>query len=172
MQARDFQGIEAQSHRSGEALSDVACRYWMPLYRYCRSFTGDGHLAEDAVQETFVRTYRSAAKIEPSKLQAWLFTVARRCCLEIIRKRQRAAVHESASAMMNSADGGTDGLDAIRDAVASLDAEDREVIYLKHTSGLKCRQIAEVTGRPLGTVCSNLARAYKKLRERLESRQR
>lgn len=167
MQPQDWQRIGAESHPPGESPTDIVGRHWMALYGYCRSLIRDGHLAEDAVQETFLRTYKSAAKIDPSKMQAWLFTVARRCCLEIIRKRQRTALHESTAATANSAGGGTDGLNAIRDAVASLDPADREVIHLKHTSGLKCRQIADATGRPLGTVCSNLAKAYQKLRERL-----
>lgn len=172
MQTPNWQRIDAESPPPDEVLADIVRQHWMPLYRYCRSLVGDGHLAEDAVQETFMRTYRSAAKIEPAKMSAWLFTVARRCCLETIRKRQRTASHELAAVLAGSGDGGRDGLEAIRDAVASLDAEDREVIYLKHTSGLKCRQIADVTGRPLGTVCSSLARAYQTLRKRLEKRQR
>jgi RNA polymerase sigma-70 factor, ECF subfamily len=172
MQPPDWQRIEAESHPPGGAPADIVGRHWMALYGYCRSLIRDGHLAEDAVQETFLRTYKSAAKIDPAKMEAWLFTVARRCCLEIIRKRQRTAVHESAAGAVNSPSGRADGLDAIRDAVETLDEADREVIYLKHTSGLKCRQIADATGRPLGTVCSSLAKAYQKLRQRLGKRQR
>ena len=167
MQTPHRQESQAGHRARDEGIASVVRRHWQDLYRYCRCLVGDGHLAEEAVQETFLRTYRAVERMEPSQVQAWLFGVARRCCLELIRKRRRAGVHEAAAGQLRQAAAGEEVFEAVREAVDSLEESDRELISLKHTAGMKCREIAEVTGRPLGTVTSALARAYQTLRERL-----
>ena len=165
---------ESQAHPSayGEGTEAAVRRCWLPLYRYARCLLGDEHLAEEAVQESFLRTWRSLEKMEPQQVQPWLFGVARRCCLEMIRKRAQSSLHEAAAGQLRQAAGGEEIFETVRQAVDALEEPDRELIYLKHTAGMKCREIAEVTGLPLGTVTSALARAYQKLRVRLIGSQR
>ena len=52
----------------------------------------------------------------------------------------------------------------LRRGLERLSDEQRSLIYMKHTQGMKCRQIAEATHLPLGTITAGLARAYAKLR--------
>jgi len=139
------------------------------LLGYCLRRLGDPHLAEDAVQETFFRFLRASGPSPASGIDnpsAWLFGTARRCCLELARKRRA-----SPSTAMDVADlpdrietNPDDVSEELQRALERLTDEQRSLVYMKHTQGLKCRKIAEATHMPLGTVTAGLARAYAKLR--------
>ena len=146
--------------------------YAAPLYRYCWGRLRSRHLAEDAVQETFLRAWRSAAKIDPPSMGGWLFETARRCSLEILRRRKRLRVAGADGAAERAADPASAGAPAgtdfeIDEALGELNDSERALVYLKHTEGLRCREIADRLGKPLGTVTGTLARAYAKLRQAL-----
>jgi len=157
----------------GEPRADFAHAvraYAAPLLRYCQQRLGDRHLAEDAVQETFLRTYRSLSEQAPEKLGAWLFGVARNCCLELARAGPRAAAEASATAeAVAQTKSENFGLAELEVALERLDDAERSLVFLKHVEGLKCREIAALTGQPLGTVTGNLARTYRKLRRSLQA---
>jgi RNA polymerase sigma factor (sigma-70 family) len=61
------------------------------------------------------------------------------------------------------------GLAELEVALERLDDAERSLVFLKHVEGLKCREIAALTGQPLGTVTGNLARTYRKLRRSLQA---
>ena len=183
-------GSPAQGARGrGADFAGMVRLHAAPLYRYCYGRLKDRQLAEDAVQETFLRTYRSLKGGRQEGVSGWLFGVARNCCLEIWRERARGAgrvrtagglAELAAAGRAAPAAAGVAGLDPagpgaaaesggegaeIEAALERLPEEQRSLIYLKHTRGLKCREIARITGQPLGTVTANLARSYQKLRE-------
>ena len=129
-----------------------------PLFRYCLGqVAGDRALAEDMVQETFLRTYRALMNGRPDDVGAFLFGVARNCCAEA---RRKSAPREAAPRTEPSSD--------VDLALDGLDESERSLIHLKHVEGRTCAEIAAILGKPVGTVTSSLARAYAKLRGRLE----
>lgn len=138
--------------------------YAASLFRYSVGRLRDRHLAEDAVQEIFLRAHRAEV---PDDAAPWLFGVARNCCLEIARRRRRAA--EDAAPLDEMQVAAAEGSRPLGEALEGLDDEETALVQLKHGEGLTCREIAERTGRPLGTVTSALARAYGKLRSRMTS---
>ena len=149
--------------------------YSAALWRYCYGRLRDRHLAEDAVQETFLRAHRAIASAGAGgieNLPAWLFGTARRCCLEMGRRRRPVRAGDSAAmdALCDpAADGrGSPDVDA---AMEQLADGERALVALKHVEGLKCREIADRLGMPLGTVTGTLARAYGKLRLALKAQQ-
>ena len=150
-------------------------RYALVLFGYCRRRLGDDHLAEDAVQEVFLRAWRRLAGEEPQNVPGWLFAAARRCCLEIARKRRRvagaAAIWEDPAAA--DPPGGAPSNLAVRleRALSRLSDTERALIYMKHMQGLKCREIARAGNTPLGTVTGTLSRAYARLRSALAQRE-
>jgi len=141
---------------------EVIGAYADALFRYSARRLGDRQLAEDAVQETFMRAYRQQQAM-PADPGGWLFGIARHCCQEIARARRRPA--EAAKPLDDApAPEPPEPLDA---ALDGLDAAEQALLHLKHGEGLTGREIAARTGQPLGSVTSALSRAYSKLRDRL-----
>ena len=92
------------------------------------------------------------------------------------RRRQRRSttvfrLHEADQPTQSTPDGADerDELEAMRDAIRSLDDRDREIIELRHHGALSFAQIADTLGEPMGTVLARHHRALKKLRSRIES---
>lgn len=135
------------------------------LFRYCHHHLRDRQLAEDAVQEAFLRALKSLETSRPDNVPAWLFGVARNCCREIQRKRGRSAGPAPDVAAPPPPRDPDARLEA---ALDDLDDEEKSLLFLKHVDGKSCREIAEIAGRPIGTVTGTLTRVYAKLRARMK----
>ncbi len=146
---------------SAEAFEDFARLFAAPLFRFCLREVGDPQSAEDAVQETFLRTYRTLMNGRPDDVGAWLFGVAKNVCREQRRRdgRDEPAPVPPGRSVEN---------EKLAAAMEALDDAERSLIHLKHADGRSCREIAGILGQPVGTVTSALARAYQKLRERMQ----
>jgi len=156
-----------------ERVAQAVRLYSAALWRYCYGRLGDRHLAEDAVQETFLRAHRVAASGGVENLTGWLFGTARRCCLEIGRRRKRLAVVGGGAEADRAPGPAADSREwaDVEVAMEALSDGERALVTLKHVEGLKCREIADRLGMPLGTVTGTLARAYGKLRRALKAQQ-
>ncbi len=138
-------------------------------YRYAFSLAHDRDLAEELLQDACVAVSRRAG---PWRIE-YVIRVIRNRYIDLCRRngtvRFRAADHlDRRPAASASCDGVGPELES---ALASLRAEERELLYLAAVDGYSARQIARMTGRPRGTVLSAICRAKRKLRERL-ARQR
>ena len=159
-----------------DRFAETVRLYSGPLFRYCYQKLGDRHLAEDAVQETFLRSYRSLRTRGLSvgdEFSGWLFGVARRCCLELLRKKRVRRIVGDEPVAGHAVAGGNHNDPAsalLETALETLDDHERSLVYLKHVEGLKCRQIAERLALPVGTVTSTLTRSYRKLRRAMRIR--
>jgi RNA polymerase sigma-70 factor (ECF subfamily) len=145
-------------------------------YNLARWLTGDDHDAEDVVQEACLRAFRAFANYRGGDPRSWLLTIVRNTSYSWLQQRAR---HEAVSFVEEQHDAGSDEqnperlflkqLDQrmLREAVADLPLEFREVIVLRELEGLSYQRIAEIGALPLGTVMSRLARARKHLHGRL-----
>jgi RNA polymerase sigma-70 factor, ECF subfamily len=130
--------------------------------------------AEDAVQECYLRALHHFDSRHGSAIKPWLLTILRNVChAEFARRGRRKTPTDLADCENHSnqsfwlqpqASPDSELLDrqedaAIRQLVACLPAQFREVIVLREFSDMTYREIAEVAGVPLGTVMSRLARA-------------
>jgi RNA polymerase sigma factor (sigma-70 family) len=129
---------------------------------------GDRSLAEEATQEAFVRAWKAAATFDPGRsLAPWLATIVRRVAIDIHRREARRPhvsldfVVEHPEAEM-SVDRAVEVWD-VREAVAALPPDEREVVSLQHGNGLTHVEIAERLRVPLGTVKSRSFRAHRRL---------
>jgi RNA polymerase sigma factor (sigma-70 family) len=129
---------------------------------------GDRALAEEATQEAFVRAWKAAATFDPGRsLAPWLATIVRRVAIDIHRRESRRP-HVSLDEVVEqpvtetSVDRAIDVWD-VREAVAALPRDEREVVSLQHGNGLTHVEIAERLGVPLGTVKSRSFRAHRRL---------
>jgi RNA polymerase sigma-70 factor (ECF subfamily) len=146
-------------------------------YNLARWLTGDGHDAEDVVQEAFLRAYRSFDGFRGEDGRAWLLAVVRNTAYTWL-KRNRA--HEPAASFDEEVHvtGGEAwnperlalqraAQEELRAALDQLPVPFREVIVLRELEGLSYKEIAAVADIPLGTVMSRLTRARARLQQTL-----
>jgi RNA polymerase sigma factor (sigma-70 family) len=158
---------------SAAEFQTVLERYERPLLAYARHQGADQETARDAVQETFLRFIRDAPEGEGESLAPWLFTVCRRCLIDIRRKNSRlipmdttltlaAAPDESAgpdTALVRKDDAGR-----LRGLIGSLPERERELVRLKFEGGLSYKDIAAATGLSVSNVGYLLHHAVQTLR--------
>ena len=136
------------------------------VFNFARRMLRDRTAAEDVCQETFLRLVSAASSFEPSgRFRPWLFTIARNCSLNVLRRKRPLALSEEgvicrsddgdATASIAAAE--TNGL--LERAIGELPEHDREAFLLRFRHEMSYEQIAETTGRPLGTVKTHIHRA-------------
>ena len=128
-------------------------------------------LAEEAVQDAFMRLWRSARTFDPQKgaARSWLYAILRNCALTILRDESRfsadADAAEEAAPMTESALARLPETSALRRCLERLDAQRRSVVVLAYVHGLSHGELAGKLGVPLGTVKSWVRRSLISLQE-------
>ena len=144
------------------------------LYRFALRGLGDAGLAEDAVQETFLRAWLAAARYDParSSLRVWLFAIARNALVDVHRRRSRLSWAPVAGAETTGPGGPTvvDEAEAVLDravvtvALERLSGDHRDVIVQTYLNGWSYEELADAHGVPAGTLRSRNFYALKALR--------
>jgi RNA polymerase sigma factor (sigma-70 family) len=152
-------------------------------YNLARWLSRSDANARDIVQETFVRALRYFDSYHGGSARAWLLTIVRNTAYSWLSANpptaypQLAAVSATGEAPSDAdPDPNADPLvglarqqeaDHLRQAIAQLPAEYREVLILRELEDLSYQQIATIVGCPIGTVMSRLSRARNELGNRL-----
>ena len=137
----------------------------------------DTGLAEDLVQETFVRLWRSAGRYDPARgsVRTFVFTLARRAAVDLWRRRGAQPPSTLREPEQADAAGGEEfehllaRLD-VREALDALSPAHREVLELQYHADLTQMQVAARLGIPLGTVKSRTLYALRALAHELKER--
>jgi RNA polymerase sigma-70 factor (ECF subfamily) len=161
-------------------ISALYDRYSRTVFGVGLKMLGDRSMAEELVQEVFLKVWRSSSTFDPSRgsFSTWLYRVTRSVALDLHRKRTsrvRPLPEGDAhiAAVRDSSDGPQEVVDEswlswrVSRALEMLDAVHREVIELAYFGGLSQREISLRTGVPLGTIKTRTARAFRSLREEL-----
>ncbi|HVS34322.1 MAG TPA: sigma-70 family RNA polymerase sigma factor [Gemmataceae bacterium] len=175
--------------RAGEtaAFTALVRRYERELYGYLRRYVGDGNLAEDVFQNTFLQVYLKSGQYEAGRrVRPWLYTIATHQAVDALRRNGRRQAVSLELARETTPDGEADCLAAalegrdpcpfeaasgqeqaerVRAAVGRLPEFLRQVLILAYYQGLKYREVAEVLDIPVGTVKSRLHAALVKLQD-------
>lgn len=146
-----------------------------PVWRYVVRLTGDRAGADDVVQETLLRAWRTPKIMEqdPSTTRAWMITVARRIVIDEARSARRRHERTVDELPERATGDNTDALFEailIREALAVLSVEHRAVIVKAYYRGLSIVQTAAELGIPEGTVKSRLHYGLRALRLALQER--
>jgi RNA polymerase sigma-70 factor, ECF subfamily len=156
-----------------EPLEELYGRYARRVYGLGLQLLGDGGLAEDLVQETFLRLWRSAPRFDPAigSVRTFLFTLARRAAVDLWRRGRRHAASPRPDWLVDDDvfEETLLGLD-VRAALDELTAKHREVLELHYHDGLTQLEISERLGIPLGTVKTRTYHALRALKEKLVDR--
>jgi len=171
-----------------ESFQDEALPHLDAVYRFALRLAGSESAAEDLVQDTFYRAWRSWEQYTPgTKCKSWLFTICRNVFL---RKRERSQRHdeilteqapddpESLSrenpvfAASRDEDPEGDFFESIVDdevlaAIDDLPEEYRTAVVLSDLEGMAYKEVAELMDVPVGTVKSRLFRGRRMLQEEL-----
>ena len=165
--------------REPDAMTTLYDRFGRLVYSVILAIVRDAGVAEDLVQETFLRVWNRAQAFEPGRgaLGSWLLAIARNRAIDHVRssgaRMSRNAweldVREHPSLFVNAE---RDVLNAdhsrmVRAAVEKLNDKQRQVIELAYYEGLSQTEMAERMGEPLGTVKTWVRTALKHLREDL-----
>ena len=139
------------------------------LYRYAMGLCHNPATAEDLVQETFLRGWRSRDKLRDVKAaRAWLYTILRNEHARLY-ERQRPEAKDPAELPEVPVRGYDTSAEAfvMRRALGQLDADYRDPLLLQVLGGFSCREIGQMLELKTNTVLTRLFRARKALREQL-----
>jgi len=161
-----------------DAFEKLYTTYQTRIFRYLLRMTGNAGSAEELTNDTMVAAWKSAASFKgQSKASTWLFAIARNKALNSMRRVQPVTVEIDPSLGLATADGNPEralheGIlrDQMKQALAQLSPEHREVVELTFYQGFSYQEIAEIMQCPVNTVKTRLFYAKKKLQEFLEGR--
>jgi RNA polymerase sigma-70 factor (ECF subfamily) len=163
--------------RAGDtaAYSVLVARYRDRLGRYAVHMIGDREDAEEALQDSFVRAYRSLERCDdPARFGAWLYGIlVNRCRTTGARaaRRRRMFVHDAealhGAAHADQADR-IDWSDEVNRALARLAPEYREAFLLKHVDDLEYEEMAQLTGAGVSALKMRVKRAREQLQRILK----
>ena len=160
------------------AIEALYSRYGGACFGLARRILDDPHLAEDVVQQVFLALWKGSG-YDPSRgaVSTWLLSMTHHKAVDSLRRestrRKRTAGEQTLLELQATGPGPEDEawtrLRAVRtrDALRTLPSEQREVLLLAYYGGYTQREIADMTGLPLGTVKSRTLAAMRKLRENL-----
>lgn len=163
---------EGEVAHSGE-FNDLILPHLDAAYNLARFLARDPTAADDIVQEAFLRAFRSFAGYRGGDPKSWLLAIVRNCSFSWMKAhRAEAAPAESEAEpaasepqeaqLLRAAE-----IEALRSAIEELAEPFRETLVLRELEELSYKQIAEITGVPVGTVMSRLARARQMLSREL-----
>ncbi|MDD4391034.1 MAG: sigma-70 family RNA polymerase sigma factor [Eubacteriales bacterium] len=154
-----------QKIRDGDStsLDKLVAFYYPDILRYCLWHTPNRQTAEDATQDTFLKTIRHLdAYVHCGKFRAYLYKIAANVCIDYSRKKTMEQLPDDLQEydiQMERIESDAHFLWLLRD----LSDEQREVVLLRFAHEQKIREIAEVIGVPMRTVQSRLRSALKRL---------
>ena len=166
-------------------FADQAMEYMPQLYNHLLRMTRDPALAEDLLQETYLRAYRGFPGFrEGTNLRAWLFRIATNTFINDYRQRQRRpdlrSIDDMEEHVLHGAMGGLEQAaqqgatpeatvlasiadENVKAALEALPEQFRIPVLLADVDGFSYRAIAEIMDVPVGTVMSRLHRGRKRL---------
>ena len=176
--------VGAMADRS--AFADEAMQYAPQLYSAALRMTRNASDAEDLVQETFLKAYRSFAGFqEGTNLRAWLFRILTNTYINVYRAKQRRPIetdlddvedlymYRRIGALQSSARSAEDQMfdlftdDEVKQSLEELPENFRLPVLLADVEGFAYKEIAEMLDIPIGTVMSRLHRGRRAMQKRL-----
>lgn len=177
------QELILRAQKGDSEAFDTLVRETLPsTYRFLRSLGASVEDAEDAVQDTYVRVWRSLGRFDAGRsFRPWLFQIAKNSFIDLARKRHSVAFADMGE---EGADGALLIPDAaplpdalfekeesrvrVRTALATLAPQEQAILSLRYDEGFSFEDIAEALQKPPGTIRSIHHRALAKLRSILK----
>jgi RNA polymerase sigma-70 factor, ECF subfamily len=185
-------GNPLAKHAPVNSIDDLRVLYDVhgsEIFRFCTRLVGDRGLAEEAVQETFLRAWRAADRWDPASgsVRTWMYAIARNVCIDLLRSRSRRFSVERRPNIdqdQGHGFGGSTGLDGqsyeesafdgvmsswmLEEALRRITPEQRDALVLTYVRDRPYSEIAGVLGIPEATLRTRVFYGLKSLRKVLE----
>ncbi|MCU1261356.1 MAG: polymerase, sigma-24 subunit, subfamily [Bryobacterales bacterium] len=176
----DRELVDRLKRRDPRALAELYDRFGRLAYSVIIAIVRDSGIAEDLVQETFLRVWNRVQAFDSQRgaMGPWLLTVARNRAIDHVRsaaarmsrnvyeleEREHPSLFVDSERDLISSDQGR----IVRAALTTLNDNQKKVIELAYYEGLSQTEMAEKLGQPLGTIKTWVRSALKRLREELD----
>jgi RNA polymerase sigma-70 factor, ECF subfamily len=177
MTAADEQHLLLRARQgSHQAFGQLVERHMKRVYNLAFRFVNDHHLAEEVVQDTFVRAYKSLGSFRgDSEFGTWLHRIATNLSINASRNAKNTRLVELDRLDFTPSNGNGSAAhegdvmrsDLINRALTDLPSLQRQVVILRHIEGHSTREVSRILECSEGTVKTHLFRGLKKLRTRL-----
>lgn len=183
MTTSDAELVRRVSLGDTAALEELYSRYARVVYSFAVRIVHDAPLAEEILQEVFVRTWRQADRFQRSRgnFASWLLSITHNLAIDEIRKRQRRPQRSDATDISDTLYGLIDEAtnveeaaqtrvlrERIRIAMETLPDGQRVAIEMAFFGGYSQREISSQLDVPLGTIKTRMRLGLKKLKDQLE----
>jgi RNA polymerase sigma-70 factor (ECF subfamily) len=179
--AADAELLRRVSAGDRSAVDDLYQRFRRPAFALARRVLGDDALAEDVLQDVFLSVWRDSSGFDLARgsVSAWLLTLVHHRAVDAVRReeshrrRQTRAEDDLALAAPNRADDVEEQAEAgvaaarVRTALGALPQAQREALTLAYYGGYTQREVAALTGAPLGTVKTRMLTGMRRLKDSL-----
>jgi RNA polymerase sigma-70 factor, ECF subfamily len=170
------------------AFEILLSRHERPVYNFLLRSVGSKAVAEDLLQDTFLRVIKGAASYQrQAKFTTWLYTIARNLCVDRSRRQKHRKAQsldqplrddEQSGTLLDVVPGSDLGAErraisselqqTLQKAIASLSDDQREIFLLRQFQEMSFKEIAEIVDIPENTAKSRMRYALEKLRLELE----
>jgi|SRR5205807_2869385 len=183
METSDATAIDRARGGDSDAFRQLVERHSQPVFRVAYRMTGNQHDADDVVQETFLRAYRTLDRFEErANFSTWLHRIAVNCSLDLLRARVRHDRHYGGDPEEAEMTGAAKSEAALQDrlllsaelqvhvnkAMERLTGNERTAFVLRHFEGMPVEEIGRTLGIQVNAAKHTIFRAVRKLRESLE----
>jgi len=170
---------EVQAARRGDpsAFESLVRGMQRPVYGLSLRLLGNEAEAAEVSQEAFLRAYQHLHKYDESRpFDLWVMAIARNLCMDLLRRRGKVRTEElepmkevlaSGEASLEEGAIARQERRSLEVALATLSADDREVLALYYVQKRTTKEIAQVMGCAPGTIMARLFRAREKLRKKM-----
>jgi RNA polymerase sigma factor (sigma-70 family) len=179
----DLELLRRMAAGDEKAVDDLYERFARPAFALARRVLGDDVLAEDVLQEVFLGIWRNPASFDGSRgtVASWLLAMVHHKAVDAVRReeshrRRRARAEEdlalsAPNQTTDVEDAAWQGIvaDRVRAALHALPAAQREALTLAYYGGYTQREVAVLTGTPLGTVKTRMLAGVRRLKDTLDA---
>ncbi len=163
-----------------EALEALYLRYSRVCWSLARRILVDEVLAQDVVQEVFLAVWRDATRYDPAKagFSTWLLSMTHHKAVDAVRREENLRRRRTTEDALSTREADAPAVDEevwsrlrrerVRAVLADLPSSQREALELAYFGGYTQREIAGLTGTPLGTVKTRMLAGMRRMRGSLE----
>ena len=166
-----MQRIKAPDPATEQSFTELVSEYQTSLLRMCYLNLHDAGLAEDAVQETFVKAYRTLGEFRgDSSLRTWLMRIAINTCRDMQRGSWLKHISRTVTLdlLAEPSESFPEDALAVNMEIARLPVKLRETVLLYYYQGMGIGEVAEALGIAVSSASERLKRAKEKLRYALK----
>jgi RNA polymerase sigma-70 factor (ECF subfamily) len=165
--------VERAKEGDRDALRFLYLGYADNVYGYVRAIVRDHHDAEDVTQQVFTKLLTAIVRYEPRGVPfvAWLLRISHNVAIDAVRARRATPAEEVYGADASISEDAPERARSLREAIAALPEDQREVVVMRHVLGLSPVEIAARLGRTHGSVYGLHHRGRRALCAELERRE-